>query len=142
MTVVVGKMSEPEQEQVMKYKIGPNLSQEQRAQFTNFVRASTIVWQASRDDRCLCIWGLMPPTLSSNTAYMWFYIVEYIEQLEFLIVRHSRRAIEKALEEYPIIVGHCQRDNERAIRWMKWLGATFADYDFDLLPFRIERKDG
>lgn len=136
MTVIVGKVT------VEDCKVDPNLSPMQLAQMKQFIRASAIVWQAERDGKCLCIWGLMPPTISSNVAYMWFHIVEYVEQLEFLIVRHSKKVIENALKEYPVIVGHCQRENERAIRWMKWLGAKFEHPEYDFVPFRIERKDG
>lgn len=142
MNVILGKMSKEEQDQIFKFKIGPNLSRQQRDHFAQFIQASAVVWAAVKDDCPFCIWGLMPPTLSSNVAYLWFYIVEYIESYEFLIVRHSRRVIEKALEDYPVIVGHCDRNNERAIRWMKWLGAEFGHPEYDFLPFRIERKDG
>lgn len=142
MTVVLSKMTEADRKQLLDFKLGPNLTRNQIDTFTQFVRASAVVWHVVKDGRCLTIAGVMPPTISSNAAYLWMYIVEADDQVEFLTVRHSKRVIEETLKDYPLIVGHCQRGNDRAIRWIKWLGGIFGDYEYDFIPFRIERKHG
>lgn len=98
------------------------------------------LWAGSVDDQIACIWGLIPPTLMSSQAYLWLYTTELVNDHIFVFVRYSQRAIEEMLKEYPTIVGHCEIDNARAIRWVKWLGGTFNEPVGRGLPFMILRK--
>jgi hypothetical protein len=47
--------------------------------------------------------------------------------------------MERMLERNPIIIGHVKVGDERAKKWLKWLGAKFGEYDGWGLPFRIEK---
>jgi hypothetical protein len=140
MTLTIDRLDKPELSELISIAIGPKLSKKDQVKFDKVMAASTIVWRATKDDRVLCIWGLVPPTLMDIMAYMWLHIIEPVEDYEFLLVRHSQRAIQKALEEFPCIVGQCDRKNPRAIRWVKWLGGTFGDHDGDMIPFTIKAK--
>lgn len=139
MTLTIERIPKPEVNDLFTTKIGPSLSLDERIKFNRCMKASTIIWRATKDERVLCIWGLVPPTLMDNVAYMWLYIIEPVQDYEFLLVRHSQRALARALEEFPIIVGHCELANPRAIRWIKWLGGEFGDPDRWAIPFTIRR---
>lgn len=104
--------------------------------FTETVRVGLVQGQA------VCAWGLIPPTLLSNSAYLWLYTTEGVRDHEFLFVRNSQRVIEGLLKEYDSINGHAHVTNTRAIRWLRWLGATFSEPVNDTLPFTIKRKHG
>jgi hypothetical protein len=100
---------------------------------------SSRVWAGSVDDKLVCCWGLIPPSFLSDTAYLWLYTTEQLHEHVFVFIRQSQRAVEEVLKAYPIIVGHCDTTNPKAIRWLHWLGARFGDPQGRLIPFRIER---
>ena len=105
---------------------------------------STRVWIGCHNNKVACFWGLVPPTLLSDRAYLWLYTTPDLDAHIFLLVRHSQRMVEQMLEEFPIIVGHCGINDRKAIRWLKWLGAQFGDPpEFGaFIPFIIKANNG
>lgn len=102
---------------------------------------SAEVWSGYVDDRLICCWGLIPPTLLSNQAYLWMHSTPAIRDHQFILVRHSQRIIEKMLERYDRIIGDCRIGAVDSIRWLKWLGAEFdGANDRDYCSFVIRRK--
>ncbi len=101
---------------------------------------SAQLWVGSQDEKVLCVWGLIPPTLLSDRAYLWIRTTEYMNDHVFLFVRHSQRAVAELLKHYPIIVGHCLVSNHKAIRWLKWLKATFGQPQGQFIPFEIKAE--
>ena len=97
------------------------------------------IWAGFIDGELACIWGVIPPTLMSDQAYLWLYTTNIIEEHQFTLVRHSQMVIEEILEEYPSIVGHAMLGSSKSIRWLKWLGAKFGQPMGTALPFRITR---
>lgn len=105
-------------------------------------KAATL-WEGKIDGKTVCVWGMVPPTIMSDQAYIWLYTNdELVREHQFVFVRRSQRMIEQMLEEYPRIVGHCLVDSPRSIRWLKWLGATFGPPSGMLVPFEIRKKHG
>lgn len=141
MTLTIEKIPRPDLSQLISSRIGPNLSFDQMIHFDRCIKASTTIWRANKDGKVLCIWGLIPPTLMDRVAYMWLHIIEPVEDFEFVLVRHSQTAIAKALKEFPTIVGHCDTQNPRAIRWIKWLGGVFGHPEGRAIPFTIRAKE-
>jgi len=94
------------------------------------------------DGKIACVWGLIPPTLLSNKAYLWLLTTDIVAEHKFLFVRHSQRYVEEALKQYPIIVGDCLIGNASAMRWLRWLGAEFGEPDGGRIPFMIKAKRG
>lgn len=92
------------------------------------------------DGQLACMWGLIPPTLLSTTAYLWMLATEVAAQHKFLLVRHSQRYIEEALKIYPTIVGDVMCDNPSGKRWLGWLGAEFGPAVDGKIPFMIRKK--
>lgn len=101
---------------------------------------SGISWMGFIDGKVACVWGLVPPTLMSNRAYLWLLTTDLVDEHQFIFVRHSQRFVEEALKEYDIIVGHCHSKETRSIRWLKWLGAEFSVPEGLRVPFSIRRK--
>lgn len=101
---------------------------------------STFIWVGLIDKELACIWGLIPPTLLSNQAYLWLYTTDVIKEHQFVLVRHSQLVVEEILKEYPSVVGHAVMGNHKAIRWLKWLGAKFGEPQGNGLPFRITKN--
>lgn len=100
---------------------------------------SVSVWAGYVDDKLACIWGIIPPTLMSNQAYLWLYTTDVIKEHQFLLVRHSQLVIEELLNDYESIVGHATIGSDKSIKWLKWLGAKFSEPQGTSVPFRISR---
>jgi len=103
---------------------------------------SSHYWIGMADDAIACTWGLIPPTLLSDQAYLWMVVTSLVREHPFIFVRHSQREVEKMLKHYSTIVGHCECHNEEARRWVKWLGAKFGEPQGTRVPFVIRRKHG
>ena len=82
------------------------------------------------DGELVCVWGLIPPSFLSMEAYLWMWCSKEMVGHQFVFVRHSQRQIEKMLQRYERINGHC-RVGSKAVRWLRWLGAEFDTYPED-----------
>src|ERR1700761_4208411 len=74
-------------------------------------RNSSHIWLGLDHDKVLGLWGLIPPTLLSDRAYLWLYTTKYLAGHEFLFIRHSQRAVQEMLEQFPLIVGNTLKEN-------------------------------
>lgn len=101
---------------------------------------SSELWTVTADGDVGAFWGLIPPTLLSDTAYLWFSSTKHFPEHVFLFTRYSQRAIELILQSHPNLVGHCVVGQEKSIRWLGWLGAKFGTPQGPLVPFRIEAR--
>jgi hypothetical protein len=101
---------------------------------------SSRVWLGCDDGMVVCVWGLVPPTLLSDKAYLWLYTTEHLRDHVFHLVRHSQRMVEEMLKEFPTLVGHCALASPKSIRWLKWLGAQFGDTHGQFISFTIRAK--
>jgi len=113
-------------------------SREQVAFFRKCIYSAGKLWAGFIDGELVCFWGLMPPSLLSDKAYLWLYTTPALEGNEFYFIRKSQIAVKLALEEYAEIIGHVT--NVKAIRWIKWVGGEFSDLEGPVIPFRIRRK--
>jgi len=98
------------------------------------------MWTGWVDNDLVAVWGLIPPSLLSNQAYLWMYSTERVQEHTFLFVRNSQRMIERMLERYETINGHCQLGATLSMRWVRWLGGVFSEPDGAYIPFTIRRK--
>jgi hypothetical protein len=119
-----------------------NVPADHEALLSRCMRCSIMSWAGFVDNELACVWGLVPPTLLSNTAYLWLIVNELVDDHKFLFVRHSQMEMRKMLDLYPIIIGHCDARHERSMQWLKWLGAKFDPTCGPLCPFTIVRRDG
>jgi hypothetical protein len=98
------------------------------------------VFKGTIDGQLACVWGLCPSSFLSGRAYLWMHVKPIVAEHQFIFVRHSQRILEELLKEYPVILGHCHVRDERAIRWIKWLGGVFAQPKGIAVTFQIVRK--
>ena len=117
------------------------LSEHEIEVFNQYAFISTMLWAASVNGRLICLWGLVPPTLLSDQAYLWLHTTEAAKEHEFILVRRGQIELAKMLKEYPRIIGHCILGAEQSIRWLKWLGAKFGEPEGRLIPFVIKAKE-
>jgi hypothetical protein len=98
---------------------------------------STFVWIGEHNGEIFGFWGLIPPTLFSDRAYLWFYSTEHLCKCIIPFIRHSRRVTTELLEHYSILVGHGRIDAPKSLRWLAWCGAEFGEPQGPLIPFEI-----
>ena len=103
---------------------------------------STEVRVGSVDGVLACVWGIIPPTLLSDGAWLWLLTTDIIAEHKFLFIRNSQRYVEDALGRYPYLCGDVVLGNEPAKRWLKWLGAEFQRPVLGKIPFVIRAKNG
>ena len=100
------------------------------------------IWIGYVDGEFACCWSMIPPSVFSRQAYLWMYHTEVVEKHTFAFVRRSQIEVQKMLERYPVLYGHCKVSEPRSIRWLRWLGAVFHDPEGGLIPFTIRKRNG
>lgn len=109
---------------------------------SSYIRQSVFVWTGKVDDKVACVWGLIPPTILSNRAYLWLLTTDLVEDNRFMFIRWSQRYVEHMLTIFPEIHGYADTRFKNNIRWLKWLGAKFTDKEGYGAKFVIRKKDG
>lgn len=140
MTVSIEPLVGNQISQLISFATGFSLDSNQAGVLEFCQSLSAEVWCGYADGNLVCCWGLIPPTLLSNQAYLWMHSTPAIREHQFLLVRHSQRIIEQMLDRYERIIGDCRVGAEDSIRWLKWLGAEFTESDGPYLSFVIRRK--
>lgn len=107
-----------------------------------FTRSCSNLWVGMVGEDVLCFYGLIPPSLISDTAYLWLQTTDKLQEHVFTFVRNSQMVVRDMLEIYPTIVGDCRIQDERAQVWLKWLGAKFVQSNSTHLTFEIRKQDG
>ena len=117
-----------------------NLTEFERSTFDRCLFSASHVWLGFADDELACIWGVCPPSILSDQAYLWLWTNENVKGNEFLFIRHSQRAVEKMLELFPILYGHVAFGAEGSKRWLRFLGARFGEPGDKAIPFQIRAQ--
>lgn len=104
------------------------------------LRSSENIYVGFVDGEMACVWGLIPPTILSCQAYLWLYTTDLVQDNQITFIRQSQIAVKKMLESYEMIVGHV--GNEKAKRWLKWLGAEFHEASGREVFCIRKKKDG
>jgi hypothetical protein len=75
-------------------------------------------------DDLVCVAGLVPISIISDTAYLWMCTTDTVHKHKLVFARHVRREMKRFSQLYPRIIGHCITPSSRL--WLESLGATFA----------------
>lgn len=102
------------------------------------VKNATHLWIGTHGETILCFFGLNPPTLLSDTAYLWLHSTPAMCKHSIPLMRHAIRSAKEWLDLYPHIVGHGHSNNPRSIRWLRLIGATFGEPTGSVIPFEIK----
>lgn len=142
MTTTIAAISRQEVNDLLSEFDGGRLTVKELEVFRGFVLSSSKIRMGCVDGKLLCIWGLIPPTLLSDQAYLWLHTTPEAEQHQFILVRRSQIEMTEMKAEFAQIIGHCEVDEALSIRWLKWLGAQFGEPHGKLIPFVIRGTDG
>lgn len=142
MSAIIRSIDKAETALLISANVSGTLSEEDKHQLHRCLSLTNDLWVGMCDDELLAAWGLIPPTLLSNRAYLWLYTTPHVGDHTFVFVRQSQRALENMLHLYPIIEGHTRATAEDSIRWLKWLGAKYGEPQSNgLIPFEIRAKE-
>ncbi len=97
---------------------------------THAAKLSSDLFAGFWSGKLVCIWGLIPPTLLSSSAYLWLITTPEAKTHWLAFARRSRQAVQNMLKLYPIIYGTCLEPNAKD--WLQWLGAQFNGSTFIL----------
>lgn len=136
MTHVIQSSREATRELILEMHGGVLTDDDLRALETCTALA-TYLWIGYVHDRPVCAWGLVPPTILADRAYLWLYASPTVDEFKFQFVRHSQLVMEEMKRLYPVIWGVTRTNNPRAIRWLKWLGAKYGTPVGGQIPFTI-----
>jgi len=88
----------------------------------NSIKRSEWAVTAEVDDEPICIFGVAPVTYLGDAALPWMLGTDGIERHNRLVLRHSRRWVDKMIDSYPRLCNIVHADNEVSIRWLQWCG--------------------
>lgn len=140
MTALIERADKHRIRQLIFETKGGRLTDSEITLLDEYLTFSERLYVGSIHGELCCAWGLVPPSLLSDRAYLWLFSTDAVEEYKFLFVRHSQRAVDEMLENWPVITGYCEIANPRSVRWLRWLGATFKEPVKGFIPFEI-RKD-
>ena len=140
MTVAINRVTKAEIQELISASEDVKLNAAEQANFDACLFLTSSLYVGLIDGRLVCIWGLIPPTLLSDQAYLWLHTTDAVHTHEFLFVRKSQLALNMVLNEFKTIVGVVLVGNTRSHRWLKWLGAEFGEPNGKLIPFSIRKK--
>ena len=90
---------------------------------------SSEIWAGFWQSELAAIWGIVPVSLLSDTAFIWSIGTPVLRQCPKTFLRVTREWIRTVQQEYPILMGCC--DHKTTL--VKHLGAVFTkgpgDYD-------------
>ena len=138
MKAAIQRLSGPEAYDLIYPRCLATLSELNQETMQRSMNNSSHVWIGYSGTDILAFWGLIPPTLLSDRAYLWLYTTEHMRGHQFMFIRWSQRAVQEMLRQYPLIVGHAQLGAAKSIRWLRWLHAEFSEPQGQLLPFVIK----
>lgn len=91
------------------------------------------------DGKVACIFGIASPTLLSDVGQPWLLGSDLVEQHAKRFLRLSRGWFEQQKGQYFALANLVDARNDKAIRWLKWLGFSLDEpvlFGPDQLPFR------
>lgn len=107
---------------------------------SEFLKSSQHAFVGYVDNDVACVYGFISPSLMSDRAYLWLLTTKLVEENKFLFIRHSQMCIEQALKYYETVVGDVALGDDRAKRWLMWLGAKFGEPNTSTQPFFITKS--
>jgi hypothetical protein len=113
------------------------LSEAEMKSLSTCLNATTEIWMGTIDEDFVCVFGIAPPTLCSNVAYLWCWATEGLKGHEFIFVRRSRIIVKEMLKQYSGLTGVCEQSAAQSQRWLRLLGARFGFPQNGFVPFMI-----
>src|SRR5258708_12207330 len=99
---------------------------------------ATHLWIGQVDGKMVCAWGLVPPSLLAEEAYLWLYSTPEVADHKFVFVRYSQLVMKEMLRIYPRIVGVTDIKSTNSTPCLTCLRANFVHNSAPHTPFSIE----
>jgi hypothetical protein len=91
-------------------------------------------WAIYAGGEFVCLFGMHPLGLLSDTALIWMLGTDLIEKNKGAFIRHSQEYIKAMLSASPVLTNWCDVRNKKTVRWLKLMGFTF----FEAEPYGIK----
>lgn len=76
------------------------------------------------EDGPICYLGVVPPTILSDSAYIWMISTAYGDAHPYIFGRYGSKIMETILCKYRVVFGDCF--SPKSARWLKHIGAVFT----------------
>lgn len=100
--------------------------------------ASRDAWAGLADGRVVCMFGVGAPMICSVTGVPWLLATAELERHARPFLRRNRKMLRKMMKDYGVLRNHVDARNEKAVRWLRWLGFKILPpepFGVDRLPF-------
>jgi hypothetical protein len=84
------------------------------------------MWSGLVDGDPACIFGVSPASLMGGIGVPWMLGTDVLHTAERPLARLSRPVVEVMQGWFPLLVNVVDNRNERAHRWLSWLGFTLS----------------
>jgi hypothetical protein len=98
--------------------------------------------------RLAMMWGVCPMVGVPSVGIPWALGTPVIDRHRRHLMRVGRDELQTMLAVYPVLTNVVHAVNDRAVRWLGWLGAEFSPAQplgprgEDFFPFAFRRKEG
>jgi len=106
------------------------------------LKGSAITWTGYLDGVPCCLFGVGPAEGDPSVGVCWMIGTDDVERYPLAFLKASRRAFAMMLSRFPVLVNCVDARHEKAIRWLRWLGAEIhpaEPYGVAGLPFHFFR---
>lgn len=104
------------------------------------------VWVSPKGNPCV-VCGCVPHETEEGVGVPFLLATEEFYEYTRLFARESKEWVNQAIQKYPILFNCVAAENTKAIRWLKWLGFSFAKREDNLgrlglsfYPFFMRRE--
>ncbi len=97
---------------------------------------SETAWTGLVDDEPICMFGVAPSCLLTNTGTPWLLGTDGIEKHAGIFIRHSIKHLNDLFGEWDRLINYVDARNKKAVRWLKWMGFTI----YDPQPYGVMNK--
>lgn len=105
------------------------------------------VWVSPKGNPCV-VCGVVQHEQVKDVGVPFLLATEEFYEYTRLFARESKLWVRDALTKYPMLFNCVAADNEKAVRWLKWLGFTFDEREDNLgrlglsfYPFYMRREN-
>ncbi len=115
-----------------------------RAVLVESVEKSASAWAGLADGKLVCLFGVVPMTLTGVTGIPWLLGSDQVAAYSREFLRRNKGYVQTMLKDFPVLTNVVDARNTVSIRWLRWLGFTLGEplpmgpLGLPFIPFRME----